>query len=145
MLTLPILSQFAFFVVIAVFMGHVAALSRERQEDQKRAEAVAARLETAVAEKTRDLRASLQELDDRSRLEANERLAALGTLSAGIAHEIRNPLAAIMSALEESPSILAEVELGLRGPEGRGAVAEPAPRSTTASRRADSWPASRRT
>ncbi len=125
MLTFPILSQFAFFVVIAVFMGHVAALTRERQEEQQRIAAIAARLEAAVAEKTRDLRASLDELETtRSRLEANERLAALGTLSAGIAHEIRNPLAAIMSSLEESPSILGEIEAGLAGPVGRDAVAD---------------------
>jgi len=125
MLTFPILSQFAFFVVIAVFMGHVATLTRDRGEERKRAQAMAAHLEAAVAEKTRDLRASLAELEQaRSRLEANERLAALGTLSAGIAHEIRNPLAAIMSSLEESPSILAEIEAELPGPAGRAAAAE---------------------
>jgi signal transduction histidine kinase len=47
------------------------------------------------------LRSSLQELrETRSRLIAEEKLAAVGRLSAAIAHEIRNPVAMIASSLE---------------------------------------------
>ena len=111
LLTFQVLSQFAFFVVVAVFMGHVASVSRQQAQARERAQAVAAQLELAVAEKTADLRRTIDELEfAKSSLIAQERLAALGTLSAGIAHEIRNPLAAIRAALDEAPGLLSELE-----------------------------------
>jgi signal transduction histidine kinase len=116
LLTFPALSQFAFFLVVAVFMGHVAESAREQARERMRAEITNTRLEAAVQERTRDLRDSLEELRSaRDRLQASDRLATLGMLSAGVAHDIRNPLAAIHAALEEAPALLDELEETGRG------------------------------
>jgi signal transduction histidine kinase len=120
LLDFPALSQFAFFVVVAVFMGHVAESAREQARERMRAEITNSRLETAVQERTRDLRTSLEELRSaRERMQASDRLATLGMLSAGVAHDIRNPLAAIHAALEEAPALLDELEASGR-PGGAG-------------------------
>jgi signal transduction histidine kinase len=58
-------------------------------------------LTAALRHETARLRSSLRELrETRSRLIAEEKLAAVGRLAAGIAHEIRNPVSMISSSLE---------------------------------------------
>ncbi len=52
------------------------------------------RLETRIAERTRELEASQQTL------RAQERLAAVGTLAAGVARQINNPVGAILAAAD---------------------------------------------
>ena len=100
LLTFPVLSQFAFFFVIAVFMGHVAETARLDAQERAKSEALTQILEAAVAERTRDLTQSLKDLEDaRHRLLASERLTTIGMLSAGVAHDIRSPLAALRSAV----------------------------------------------
>lgn len=108
-LSFPVLSQLAFFFVIAVFMGHVAESAREDAHERARQEALAQRLEAAVTERTRDLLASMRELEDaRQRLLASERLSTIGMLSAGVAHDIRSPVAALRAALEDAPLLIQE-------------------------------------
>lgn len=110
LLTFPVLSQFAFFFVVSLFMGQLAESGRESARERARAEEERRRLEVAVADRTRDLTRSEEELEaTRRRLSAADRLATLGTLAAGIAHDIRNPVAALKAALEEAPSLLDEL------------------------------------
>lgn len=60
-----------------------------------------------LLEKNRDLDTTLQQLyETRDKLVQNEKLAALGTLTSGIAHEINNPLNFISASLEEMSAIL---------------------------------------
>lgn len=66
--------------------------------ERKRAEAYIAEqhriLEETIAERTRELLAS------RTRLHESERLATVGTLAAGVAHQINNPIGAILNGTE---------------------------------------------
>ena len=58
-------------------------------------------LEAKVEERTRDLNKSLDDLQKaQSRLVQSEKLASLGQLTAGIAHEIKNPLTPIQLSAE---------------------------------------------
>ena len=61
-------------------------------------------LETLVEERTRDLR------EAESRLVQSERMAALGNLVAGIAHEINNPIAAVNSNVDVNRICINKIE-----------------------------------
>ncbi|HCD14817.1 ATP-binding protein, partial [Shewanella sp.] len=78
-------------------------------------QAAAEQLEMKVEERTRSLQEKTEELqrnvqllnETRQQLVTNEKLTALGELTAGIAHEINNPTAVILGNME-----LLRVELG---------------------------------
>ncbi|MBY4675619.1 sensor histidine kinase [Marinobacterium arenosum] len=79
----------------------------ERQHDQ--IQAAAEQLELKVAERTEQLRRHIALLQrTREQLVAKGKLAAIGQLTAGIAHEINNPTAVILGYLDLMMSELGE-------------------------------------
>jgi signal transduction histidine kinase len=92
-----------FFAVISVFLAHAAATARSAPA-------------TSLGESTARLRES------RETLRANERLSTLGMLSAGIAHEIRSPVATLLASATEVPEILDDLEAALRARGDAGAL-----------------------
>lgn len=73
-------------------------------------------LEQRVLERTAQVSAANEELQKLTgQLVASERLAAIGMLAAGIAHEINNPLSYIMSNMTFARMRLAEIEQGMAG------------------------------
>src|SRR5919112_1633072 len=76
-------------------------------------------LEAKVADRTRELARSLEELRAaQDRLVQTEKLASLGQLTAGIAHEIKNPLNFVNNFAELSVELVQELEdaLAAAGP-----------------------------
>ena len=88
-------------------------------------------LEARVADRTRELARSLEDLRAaQDRLVQTEKLASLGQLTAGIAHEIKNPLNFVNNFAELSAELVGELEDALAAagpsldPELRGEVAD---------------------
>jgi two-component system sensor histidine kinase HydH len=80
-------AEIPMYFVIAVLVGYLSQLQRKTRE----------RLESASAE----ISAAYKKLNDTfDQLRHADRLAALGQLAAGIAHEIRNPLGSIQGAVD---------------------------------------------
>jgi len=68
-------------------------------------------LEKQVTERTRDLNQSLENLKStQSQLIQSEKMASLGELTAGIAHEIQNPLNFVNNFSELSSELMDEIE-----------------------------------
>ncbi len=87
-----------FFFVIAVFMGHVADDARVRAPGPS---------PQGELPSLRDSMARLRAA--REGAQARERLHTLGLFSAGIAHELRRPLAVLLSGAEEGVGLLDEL------------------------------------
>lgn len=90
-----------------------AAISIENATLYASLEAYNQTLEQKVEERTRDI------LRTQDQLVAQEKMAWMGTLSVGIAHEIKNPLNFINNFAEVSTELSTELLDELRGREGR--------------------------
>lgn len=85
---------------LALRFNEMAARIQEAQET----------LEAKVADRTRELAQSLEDLRAaQDRLVQSEKLASLGQLTAGIAHEIKNPLNFVNNFAELSAELIAEL------------------------------------
>jgi signal transduction histidine kinase len=121
-------------VLLAVFGAAVSAISRSggralaeavrlrfrNAELAERLAQAASELETRVVERTAQLEAALSRERNSERLLAQAaRLASLGTLAAGVAHEVNNPLTYVRSNLVFLGEELARGDLA---PEARAAM-----------------------
>lgn len=86
---------------IARVAHHLDTLLDQLEQRDRSLREWADALEHRVAERTRDLEAANHQLDLTTRqLIVSEKLAAIGEITAGVAHEINNPLAVIQGNLD---------------------------------------------
>jgi signal transduction histidine kinase len=101
--------------LLQVKLGEVERLSAQTlaQEQEKQALLAAQNetLETQVAQRTAELQRSLTDLRaTQAQLIQKEKMASLGELTAGIAHEIQNPLNFVNNFSEVSSELMEELE-----------------------------------
>ena len=93
--------------------GHLDDLLDQVQERDRRLRGWAEELEARVAERTRALEEANQRLEATTKqLVVSEKLAAIGEITAGIAHEINNPIAVIQGNLDVIRDELGEAAAG---------------------------------
>lgn len=101
-------SWWAFALYIIAFGSIVWTFIYYRSLELRRRNVI---LEEKVAQRTNDLNRSLQDLKQtQNQLIQSEKMASLGELTAGIAHEIQNPLNFVNNFSEVSNELLNEVD-----------------------------------
>jgi signal transduction histidine kinase/streptogramin lyase len=102
----------AFGLYILVFGGLVWAFAQYRSRKLKKENL---RLEEKISKRTNQLQHSLEELKaTQSQLIQSEKMASLGELTAGIAHEIQNPLNFVNNFSEVNRELVDELQQELK-------------------------------
>jgi two-component system NtrC family sensor kinase len=106
----PVLLLLVAGIIVILVREQRRRLHQEREKHQILAQQNEL-LERQVQERTADLQQSLLRLQATQRqLIQSEKLASLGELTAGVAHEIQNPLNFVMNFSEVSVELVAEVK-----------------------------------
>ncbi|MBB4301343.1 signal transduction histidine kinase [Rhodobium orientis] len=89
--------------------GHLDGLLDQLQERDRQLRDWAGQLNQKVEERTKDLKETNRKLERATeRLIMSEKLAAVGEITAGVAHEINNPIAVIQGNLEVARTLLGD-------------------------------------
>ena len=101
---------FAGFALIGIaFLMHKRRV-RDIETQRKKLEVQVAARTKDIAEKNRQLESAFQKLKaTQSQLTQSEKMASLGNLAAGVAHEINNPVGAVSSAADTSHRSIARI------------------------------------
>jgi len=126
-------TKFFFFLIGGAFawIFTSVAATKKQLEELKLANEQNSRLDKLVAERTAELTKQKNELQEtlqllqttQQQLIQSEKLASLGELTAGIAHEIQNPLNFVNNFSEVSVELLAEMETELNNGDKDEAIA----------------------
>ncbi len=102
------MSWWAYLLYVLGFVGIVALIFNWRERNFVKQQQT---LQRMVDERTQKLNSSLKELKDtQNQLVVQEKLASLGQLTAGIAHEIQNPLNFINNFAQLSEELLEDLK-----------------------------------
>jgi signal transduction histidine kinase len=125
--------QFFVYAIIAAFVWIFGrwAMSKKQSEELRISAERRAELEVLVQERTVELQKQKDELQDtlqelkttQAQLIQSEKMASLGELAAGIAHEIQNPLNFVNNFSEVTAELIDEMELELNKGDKEEAIA----------------------
>jgi two-component system NtrC family sensor kinase len=114
----PILLLLALAIVVILVRGQRRQLKQERekqlllsQQNEVLEQQVAARTAEIVAQRNSLEQALLELRNTQTQLVQREKMASLGELTAGIAHEIQNPLNFVNNFAEVSGELISELEV----------------------------------